>query len=256
MKVHTVKYYEDGGVRHTLNISVFPKRPCGAIRGKISSCSVKSRRRLRRFLMENVGQVGGNQWALTLTVAVVASADQWRGNWRLFRQRVIKQSIPLVWRVELQERGTPHLHCLVWGGEEVCDFCRIAWLRVWGVENDPSHCEYAVKSRLADGGWYGYMILHNQKHLDGEGNCWAGRQWGVVNSRLFKKRDCQQWDLDQYEYGYFRRMVDRLYRRRGRKKSLPVMSSWDQVGGDRFTVAMCVERARIWRLREIAKVPF
>jgi len=256
MKVHSIKYFNDGGVKHQLNVGPMSSKNGGALRGRIVGCSVASRRRLRNFLMQNEGMGGGSQWALTLTVKFCASPKEWRSRWVKYRQAVIDQSIPLVWRVELQKRGVPHLHCILWGGESTCEVLRVKWLKLWGVENDPSHCEHAVSFRLADGGWYGYMILHHQKHLDGQGNSWQGRQWGVVNAKLFKGRECQSWELNEYEYNHFRGMMDRLLRARGRKKSLPETGSWDHVGGDRLTAALCVERSRVWYARQQSKCPF
>lgn len=256
MQVHSLKYYEDGGVEHTLNVFVRSAKNGGGLRGKIKGCSVSSRRRLRRFLLENVGVGGCSQWGLTLTVGVKADAPTWRKVWVNYRRFIIHSQIPFVWRVELQKRGVPHLHCVLWGQESTCERCKDKWLDLWGVGDDPSHLEHAVSWRLCDGGWYGYMILHNQKHLDGQGNSWEGRQWGVVNRHLFKGRDRQEWQLNQVEYDHCRKMLNRFYSSRGRVKALPDLASWDHVGGDRFTVAMCVERSHIWYQRQIAKVPF
>lgn len=249
---HTIKYFEDGGVRHQFNVSTHPKRGGGSYRGKIVGCSVASRRRLRSFLIENEGQGGGEQWALTLTVGLVATPSQWRKKWQAYRLFIIRSAIPFVWRVELQKRGVPHLHCILWGSETCCEDLRLKWLKVWGVDKDLAHCEHAVCYRLASGGWYGYMILHNQKHLDGQGNSWAGRQWGVVNAKLFKRRECDSWDLNVCEYDHCRKMLDRFYQAWGRKKNLPEMASWDHVGADRFTVAKCVERSRIWYQKKLS----
>ena len=249
MKPHTMKYFEQGGVKHQLNVTPHAKKG-GGVRGDIVGCSVASRRRLRNFLLQNEGQGGGEQWALTLTVRFCASPVEWRNRWVSYRRFIIHQGIPFVWRVELQKRGVPHLHCLLWGGEFSCDLFREQWLKLWGVQGDPSHREHAVMFRLAGGGWYGYMILHNQKHMDGQGNEWRGRQWGVVNAKLFKRRDCEQWELNDLEYQHCRKMLDRFYKRRGRKKSLPEGASWDHVGGDRLTVSLCVERSKVWYQRK------
>lgn len=252
LQAHTIRWFEEGGVRHRLNAVPIVSRNVRGLRGSVKGCSSSSRRRLRQFLIQNEGSCSLPEWALTLTVRMVAGPDQWRKVWRAFRQRVIRLRVPFVWRVELQRRGTPHLHCCVWCEESCVETLRQNWLQVWGVENDLDHIAHAVEYRpLLGAAWYGYMILHAQKHLDGQGNAWTGRQWGVVNARMFRQRACEEWQLSPGEYEHCRGMLDRFYRMRGRNKELPQHASWDHVGGDRFTVAQCVERSRIWWAKQL-----
>lgn len=84
----------------------------GGERGEILGWSKNSRRRLRNWLLVNQ-PVGGVCIAATFTVpGVPISPDDWRKLMQTFANRLIRAKVGLVWRLELQKRGQPHLHCL------------------------------------------------------------------------------------------------------------------------------------------------
>lgn len=84
----------------------------GGERGEIVGWSKNSRRRLRNWLLVNQ-PVGGVCIAVTLTVpGVLISSDDWRKLMKLFTTKLVRAKVGLVWRLELQKRGMPHLHCL------------------------------------------------------------------------------------------------------------------------------------------------
>lgn len=84
----------------------------GGERGEISGWSKNSRRRLRQWLLVNQ-PVGGVCIAATLTLpGVPISPDDWRKLMQLFANRLVRAKVGLVWRLELQKNGKPHLHCL------------------------------------------------------------------------------------------------------------------------------------------------
>ena len=84
----------------------------GGERGEIVGWSKNSRRRLRNWLLVNQ-PVGGVCIAATLTVpGVPISPDDWRKLMKLFTDRLNRAKVGLVWRLELQKRKQPHLHCL------------------------------------------------------------------------------------------------------------------------------------------------
>ena len=84
----------------------------GGERGEIVGWSKNSRRRLRDWLLVNQ-PVGGVVIAATLTVpGEPVNPDDWRKLMKLFTTKLIRAKVGLVWRLELQKRGQPHLHCL------------------------------------------------------------------------------------------------------------------------------------------------
>lgn len=84
----------------------------GGERGVISGWSKNSRRRLRNWLLVNQ-PVGGVCIAATLTVpGEPIQPDDWRKLMKLFTTKLVRAKVGLVWRLELQKRGMPHLHCL------------------------------------------------------------------------------------------------------------------------------------------------
>lgn len=85
----------------------------GGERGEIAGWSKNSRRRLRQWLLVNQ-PVGGVCIAATLTVpGEPIQPDDWRKLMKLLTNRLNRAKVGLVWRLELQKRGMPHLHCLV-----------------------------------------------------------------------------------------------------------------------------------------------
>ena len=89
----------------------------------------------------------------------------------------------MVWRVELQKRGVPHLHCLLWcASPEDVDTVRAAWLAALRIADNKHARRYAVKIEQDRGGdtWGRYLLAHTVKHKR-EQLGWKGRQWGVFN---------------------------------------------------------------------------
>lgn len=237
---HRIVTFSGGGVYHKVGGLTGRKVLPVEKRGEIEGLSIKSRTRLKAFLLAWTVD-GAEEWAVTLTIHHPCSFESFRSWFHTFVMRVNRLRVGLVWRIELQRRGVPHLHCVVW----VFDSRMIrklewVWLEVCEMVGDEDAELNACKSRpLEDGGWYGYLILHNTKAKQDQLG-WRGRQWGVVNRRLFSLREEQIFDLTFEQYGRVRKLLNRIYKARGRKKDLPSLSSWQAVGEDRFTVASVV----------------
>ena len=106
----------------------------GGERGEILGWSKNSRRRLRNWLLVNQ-PVGGVCIAVTLTVpGEPIQPDDWRKLMQTFANRLNRAKVGLVWRLELQKRGMPHLHCLAVPAPTT----RIRRRRARGVEDLPS----------------------------------------------------------------------------------------------------------------------
>jgi hypothetical protein len=247
--MHNITFYEGGGVGARFEgdfrggkRKVFKRKGTKMIGGM----SGNAKTRLLRWLLENEGERSGGVWGVTLTIRDHGDAETWRENWRRVNCYCLREKLPLVWRVELQKRGTPHIHCIVWGTLNDCESLRFEWLRLWGVVGDRDHEASAVDIRAADGGWFGYVVLHQGKHSV-QSASWEGRHWGVCYRKGFRGRECRNWRISDVQYDYIRRVLDRIYRMRGRRRRLPLVASWDAIGEDMLTVQRLFERSRVLR---------
>jgi hypothetical protein len=212
----------------------------GGVRGDVDRASESSMRRLRRFLMTY--QADGEMWGVTLTVRE-SNHLMFRHAMKRFQMRLTYRQVACVWRLELMKREKrPHLHLVVWHDGNPLEMMREQWLESWSLADDRAHWLHAVHCRRCDSGWVGYLALHHAKGCyQSEG--WEGRYWGVWCRDKFTRREVRSIRLPPDAYDYARRMLNVIYRLRGRKVPLPDLSSWDQLGGDWLTVKRCVARA-------------
>jgi len=110
-----VSIYPHGTITNRGSFGIVPG-VCGARRGVIRRFSRASAARLRRLLATTCGPDGWQCIGATLTVpGPVITAEEFRRVWDAFRMRLSRlQCVALIWRIELQERGQPHLHCVCW----------------------------------------------------------------------------------------------------------------------------------------------
>jgi len=165
---------------------------------------------------------------MTLTVpGPPVTIAEWRRVFMAYRNRLSRLgNITLIWRIELQKRGQPHLHCVCWG--TACTRrLRKAWLEVLGLLG-PYEGPASVKraSHFSSGkergefrpgwakvthrgfwqgahkravkinglgksdsmGWWRYLAAHASKSKQAQLG-WQGRQWGTVNRALLDRAE-------------------------------------------------------------------
>jgi hypothetical protein len=201
------------------------KRPKRKIRPRsaITTFSRASASRLRRLLIQVCGPEGWRCFGLTLTVPGPPITDEeWRKIWACFRHKMKRLgNLALVWRIELQKRGQPHIHCICWGKNgqgrireywddalallgplegpvninyESTITCgadhgelRPGWASVTTRWMWPGAREHAVRvDSLYEKdpiGWWRYIASHASKAKQSQLG-WKGRQWGVMNGGL------------------------------------------------------------------------
>lgn len=109
--------------------------------------------------------------------------------WRIGRK--FKGAVGLIWKLEPQQRGAPHFHCLVWGVkfEELFPWVAFQWYEIAGggderhlkwhlgaYDNEP--CVGQVRSWR--GVWsYASKYLGKTFEVAEWGDKWTGRYWGV-----------------------------------------------------------------------------
>ena len=231
--VNTVEIYTHGtitnrGLRKTTDETKRPKR-IARRRSKITTFSRASAARLRRFLVKAKGPDGWVCFGATLTIpGPVIGETEMRRMWDAYCQRLRRLgNIALIWRIELQERGQPHIHCICWGkrgpgrlreywedalallgpyegpadidieGSRRCSDGNYSefkpgWIKCSSRGYWPGASEHAVKTEGLDAGdsigWWRYIASHTSKSKQAQLG-WQGRQWGAVNRHLLDEAE-------------------------------------------------------------------
>lgn len=176
-------------------------------RGEISGFSCAARRRMRNFLLSKEIK-GACRFGVTLTVPwkgdnFAGLMDEWRDCVSRFRHSFsyrFKDS-GLVYRVELQKRGAPHIHAILSmvdgdylpSGVEPTDDLRLAVLqtaisKIWVKSvHDLHHGSVSgflehgvlVEPIVDDGAMFRYLADHATKSKQAQLG-YKGKQWGVI----------------------------------------------------------------------------
>jgi len=214
------------GVCPVSGLPVFGTRPFrgsrGLKRGKVTTMSSKASGRLRHFLLIHHCPKG-QLWDVTLTIPGEVTPEEWDK----LKRRIFKQweraGFAVVWRVELQKRGTPHLHCVVWTPADMpmekrnrllyvswweClpeekRFSAGAWKHAAHVKGPYTDIEQSPK-------WFAYVAAHASKRKK-EQLGWKGKQWGIINRSLFSEREPMvEVSMTRQEEKVFERTLSRL----------------------------------------------
>jgi len=165
-------------------------------RGNIGGFSAAASRRLRQFMLTNWGGDHSFPFAVTLTTHNIYTPEQWRSSIKRFRSKLAEDhpQWAACWRVELQKRKTPHLHCVFYLDQCFPDslvkvtLTRL-WLKAFREESSNAAWQYAVsvKDLSGESGWVIYCTLHDSKHKR-EQLGWVGKQWGIWNRKSWEPR--------------------------------------------------------------------
>lgn len=200
-----------------------------ARRGAISSFSVKSRRRLRDALLTQYvpglpmvgltltmpGNIGNSEAenvqnaekgvaeSLPPSPPPSVAMDAFRTAFQRFRVALARLSpgSAAIYRVELQQRGAPHIHAVVWLSSDGFKSDKQAksritelWLEAvedcgWGDYSRINHSLYGVKWQdLPDrSSAIRYLCDHASKHKQAQLG-YKGKQWGYLNRPLLQSR--------------------------------------------------------------------
>ena len=177
-----------------------PEHLTGIKRKKISGFSDKSARRLRQFMLTSWGGENSHPFAVTLTTRQMHTPEGWESALKRFRTALSRKhpEWAACWRVELQKRKTPHLHCVFWIPKSTVANYSVSWyqykltelwLKAIGEEEDMHSWTHAVSVKDLSGasGWVIYCTLHDSKHKK-EQLGWKGRQWGIWNKKAWVAR--------------------------------------------------------------------
>lgn len=223
-------------------------------RGVIRGFSRWSRKRLLQTLAKVQTEVLGQCVFVSMTYhrdrpeAAKTDLDTF-----LKRLRRFDPSCAVIWKAELQKRGTPHFHLLIWGGSKDFrkDFAR-NWLKhTWNelVEpGDPYHLRYGVQIENLDGykKVFAYLCKYLGK-LDGEENPQGreiGRRWG--ESGDLPKEAHIEIEMEQDEIVSLKRLARRWLKSKGIKSTRFIKAVRQN-----FNNFLCIETPDfIWRYLE------
>lgn len=212
--------------------------PLYAKRGKITTFSRKSAARLRDFFVR-YDIDGSSKLGFTLTLPFADEVFE-KGSSRLFKgaecspldyfkglvNRVFtsfRKRYPdcgIVYRVELQQRGAPHIHgvCYYRGSfPDLAAMWQYAVMRdAYAPLDSAAFLRYGVKiDRLRESspiGYLRYLIDHASKHKASQLG-YAGKQWGIVARGNFTRLPAAVLDFeDDRHYVEFIRQMQRLNR--------------------------------------------
>ena len=181
----------------------------GGDRGNVTEFSSQSRLRLFRLIArlkapESKGYRSKVSFVTLTTQAILHPRVFKLYLFRLFRRlRKRFPSTAVIWRLEYQQRGAPHVHCIlynapyidkvklqsVWGdivGEEQ-PFTRIELVRAY--KNLMKYVGKYVGKTSAEGGFNSVTYSNQVENLSARELESAGRVWGVYNRRALPMAD-------------------------------------------------------------------
>lgn len=207
----------------------------GGKRSKIKTFSSQSRTRLRQKLAVSNGPDGWEPIGMTATIpGEPISEEKYRYLWHVFRHKI--PAVPVIWRVELQQRKQPHVHLVAWlpkdgQGARWKAELMLAWWhgvkRLGPHEYKTNGKQYSCTSRMAmpgayehcvsfddlevadDFGWWRYLASHTGKSKQAQMG-WVGRNWGVLNEDILSSSKGVPYNLTIKQWFRMRRYLRRL----------------------------------------------
>lgn len=232
----------EGQKNHLHGSTVPPSRS----RGDISKFSAKSRKRLREVLVKaNPIGDGWECFGLCFTIpGDILPQEKVRYLWHDFVMNFKRKfRMPMIWRIELQERRQAHWHALVWANKNNLNHPKVQilnlahkWRRVvrkvcgpFSERTERGFEAHGVDVRPLDDasatGVVGYLTDHLSKHKQAQLG-WQGRQWGVVNRHLlsFETEVIAEVSEETHKQAarQYRRLQERLRARGGKYTGVKV----------------------------------
>lgn len=208
----------------------------GGKRGKIKSWTFASRRRFREFMLTNRPVDGHGVYDVTLTIpGDVVEVPEMKAIWQRWKMAVVRGEMSCIWRLEVQQRGQPHWHCLMGCPESVplkmgkmvfqercVPWIVSTWLRCLGLERScrigaMAHSVHIKSGDEGNARWLRYMADHASKGKQAQMADGFGKHWGVIGRAfLIPARPILEMELPRRTWS----ILLRLLRRRGRR-SIP-----------------------------------
>jgi hypothetical protein len=195
-------------------------------RGVVCGFSRKSRGRLLRQCAQVNRQALTNALFVTLTYPEKWPDDwsSWKRHLSLFWKRLIRvfPRLSAVWKLELQERGAPHFHCIVFGQRFIPhELVSRLWYEV-AHDGDRFGGVAGTETRRVNSGRQAlsYAAKYVAKVAEGWDHRQLGRIWGVLGRRHLPAGRVW-WELDQRGYARLVRAIGHLASSRSRGAKFP-----------------------------------
>lgn len=162
-------------------------------RGLVTNFSDASRRRLidltARLDVENT-----QPKFLTLTFAGIPAPETAKLMFRRYIKRLRRRypEMSALWRVEMQKRGSPHFHIIIFNMPYVlqaelqslwqdCTGEETSIVFITALKNPKQVMNYVSKYIAKRGDQEGFTLLDKASYLTAPIPVWIGRHWGVIN---------------------------------------------------------------------------
>lgn len=219
-------------------LPIYGSRPAPKGRGKrgqITGFSSEAALRLRSWLLTHYVE-GGQLWDVTLTIPGDVTPEEWDRLKRRIFKRWERAGFGVVWRVELQRRGTPHLHCVVWTPaampmEKRNQLLYVAWWECLpeekrfsaGAWKHAAHVKGPYTDIEQSPRWLAYVAAHASKRKK-EQLGWQGKQWGIINRTQFvERKPMVEVSMTFEEEKRFKRLLSRYLHSKSREYRAKLM---------------------------------
>jgi len=223
----TVKIFENGlSIEAEGNKLYRPKRT--NIRGQINTFSRKSRNNLMRKFSQIKQDILSKPLFITLTYHYGYTVDEFKAitDLNVFLQALRDRWNVLyyIWRLELQKRGAPHFHIILWLPNYMHDlesdntqiWLNNAWHRI-ADPNSRRHAQYGCKIIPMEN--YKHVVCYLSKYIAKEDEAiehnYTGRRWG--NSRNLPIEPYKIVSLNQSQYYILRRIIRKWLQSKSKK---------------------------------------
>jgi hypothetical protein len=188
--------------------------PPQSVRGRVTSFSAASRRRLRRKLSTLRWSQLPPARFVTLTLHRVP--DDWHRRFSVWLQWLRDNGARYLWRLEAQQRGAPHWHLIVWCDDATAAGMRAAWHRT-AAAGSRAHHRYGLRVDRLDS--YRAVACYVSKYVAKAAgplpDTFRGhRHWGA--SRNLPCRAIAEAEISERQYFQLRRIMRGLMRARNR----------------------------------------
>lgn len=210
-----IKFCQNGVILKSENYRILNTKDKTDIskRGKITKFSSKSAFRLRDYLL-NLDTTNGDIISITLTLPKCKDENYWFDMLARFRHRLAYYNIGMIWRVELQKRKIPHLHCVsVIDSIYKIGYIWKSWIESQSLEiqSNEYFSIYGCAIQFCSLGWFRYVAAHAIKHKQSQLG-WVGRQWGIFNKQFLNFINPEEYNLTTRQEIYLKRLCRRKFR--------------------------------------------
>jgi hypothetical protein len=190
-------------------------------RSRISTFSASSRKRLHRECLKILFTQDFYFVTLTYQASALDLGEKevtWKQDLQKLRLRLIRSlpNLSAIWKLEFTKSGLPHYHlithCPDIGGTQLRNVVRGEWLKIIGsgsrgryrhaVKVDPVGNMKAVSR---------YLSKYVSKDANDFGQIHCGRYWGYFNKKDFPSGTLQEFELNEIQMQYFRRVLSCIY---------------------------------------------